>query len=641
MIRLNTQTRFWISVLLALPLAVQMLLMPWHLSLPHYEWLAMVLTTIIVLIAALPYWQSGWHAFLKHEANMNTLVALGTAVAYFYSLYALMVGRPVYFESAAWITVFVMLGDIMEERMHHRADNAVKKLLDLSVKEAHVIQDGQVVEKAVGQVQVNDILLVKPGEKVPVDGQIIEGQTEIDQSMLTGESQPVLKKVGDQVIGATINQTGSFRMRAEKVGQETVLAQIADLVSKAQASQAPIQKLADNLAGLFVPIVLIIATLTFVVWYSFFAISAMQAMLYAVSVLVVACPCALGLATPTALMVGTSRAAKMGVLIKDGEALQNINQVKTVLFDKTGTITVGQPQVTDVVGQRQQVLQLAASLEANSQHPLAKAIVKAANDEHLTMQKMNEFQEIKGQGVLAQWQGQEVFAGKADLAAHKHWPADLKAAQQDLQKQAKTIVVVGQGEKVTGLIALQDQPKAEAASVMAQLKKRGMQTIMLTGDNEQVAAAIAKQVGIDEVVANVLPDEKAQTVKQYQANGAVAFVGDGINDAPALTTANVGIAMGGGTDIAIESGDIILLGNKLTGLIKAMAVSEKTFQRIKLNLFWSLIYNVLTVPVAAGLLVSLGLTLSPAMAALAMAFSSVSVVSSSLMLNHTRIAMAN
>lgn len=635
---LNTQTRFWISTILALPLALEMVLMPWHISLPNYNWLAMVLTTLIILVGTLPYWQSGWNAFIKHEANMNTLVALGTVVAYFYSIYALFTGKAVYFESAAWITVFVMLGDMMEERMHHRADNAVQKLLDLSVKEAHLVKDGQIYDRPLDQVKVGDVLLVKPGEKVPVDGQIIDGQTEIDQSMLTGESQPVLKKDGDEVIGATLNQTGSFKMRAKKVGKDTVLSQIAELVSKAQSSQAPIQQLADKIAGLFVPIVLIIATITFVVWYSILDIPATQSMLYAVAVLVVACPCALGLATPTALMVGTSRAAKMGVLIKDGEALQNINQVKTILFDKTGTITQGQPTVTDVKGDRQQLLQIAASLEANSQHPLAKAIVKAAKDEQITLQKMDNFQEIKGRGVLGQWENQEIFAGNFDFSAHKHWPANLKADFQKLQKQAKTVVVVGQADQVKGLIALQDQPKAEAAQVIKQLKDRGIKTIMLTGDNKEVASAIARQVGIDEVIANILPDEKAGTVKHYQTEGPAAFVGDGINDAPALTTANVGIAMGGGTDIAIESGDIILLTNKLTGLIKAMNISAKTFQRIKLNLFWSLIYNVLTIPVAAGLLLSIGLSLSPAMAALAMAFSSVSVVSSSLLLNRTKIA---
>lgn len=529
----------------------------------------------------------------------------------------------------------------MEERMHHRADNAVQKLLDLSVKEAHLVQGDQVVSVPLDKVKVGDVLLVKPGEKVPVDGQIITGDTTIDQSMLTGESEPVTKEAGDEVVGATINETGSFRMRATKVGKETVLAQIADLVSQAQNSQAPIQKTADKIAGIFVPTILIIATVTFVIWYSLVGVSAIQAMLYAIAVMVVACPCALGLATPTALMVGTSRAAKMGVLIKDGQALEEINRVRTIIFDKTGTITAGHPVVTDIVGNRQQLLQQAADLEANSQHPLSQAIMQAAKQEKIEAEPLADFKEIKGHGVVGKLQQQEIFAGNASLAADKQWPQDLQDKMQQLQREAKTVVVLGHDDEVSGLIALQDQPKPEAATVMANLQARGLQTVMLTGDNQQVADAIAKQVGIDHVVADVLPDEKAKVVKQYQQDGPVAFVGDGINDAPALTTADVGIAMGGGTDIAIDAGDVVLLSNNLTGAANAIQMSVKTFQRIKLNLFWSLLYNTLAVPVAAGVFVGIGLSLSPAVAALAMAFSSVSVVGSSLMLNRTKIVTAN
>lgn len=641
MMRMSTRTRFWITVVMAIPLAIQMILMPWHISLPDYDWLAMVLTTVIMLVGALPYWLSGWNAFIKHNANMNTLVALGTAVAYFYSLFALLTHRAVYFESAAWITVFVLLGDMMEERMHHRADSAVQKLLDLSVKEAHVLRSGKVVAEPLYQVKVGDILLVKPGEKVPVDGQIISGDTTVDQSMLTGESQPVDKGPGGEVVGATINQTGSFRMRATKVGKETVLAQIADLVSHAQNSQAPIQQTADKIAGVFVPVILIIATATFVAWYSLVGAPAIQSMLYAIAVMVVACPCALGLATPTALMVGTSRAAKMGVLIKDGQALENINRVQTIIFDKTGTITAGHPVVTDIVGNRQQLLQQAADLEANSQHPLSQAIMQAAKEAQVNAESLTDFKEIKGHGVIGKLGQQEIFAGNASMAADKQWPQDLQDKMQQLQQDAKTVVVLGHDDQVTGLIALQDQPKPEATTVMASLQARGLQTVMLTGDNQQVAEAIAKQVGIDHVVANVLPDGKAKVVKKYQQDGPVAFVGDGINDAPALTTADVGIAMGGGTDIAIDAGDVVLLSNKLTGVANAIQMSVKTFQRIKLNLFWSLLYNSLAVPVAAGIFIGLGLSLSPAMAALAMAFSSVSVVGSSLMLNRTKIVTAD
>lgn len=635
--KLTSSRRFWISFVLVIPMLIQMLAMPFHWMMPGYNWVALVTTTLIMLVAALPYWTSAWAAFKHHNANMNTLVAIGTTIAYFYSLFAMVTGRPVYFESAAFIAVFVLLGDTMEERMHNNASNALKKLLDLQVKNAMVFRNGHFVQVPLDQVQVGDIIQVKPGQKVPVDGVITSGQTSLDESMITGESMPVTKKVGDTVVGSTINGDGAIQFRATKVGQDTMLAQIVEMVKKAQTSHAPIQNLTDKISGIFVPAVLIIAIITFVVWYSFLGATLVQAMLFAVAVIVIACPCALGLATPTALMVGTGRAAKMGVLIKDGQALEEINDIKTVVFDKTGTITVGKPTVTDIVGDPAEVLTVAASLEDNSEHPLAKAVMKAAADKQITPQTVTNFTAVEGKGVQATLNDQQAFVGNDKLLADYQITDDFRQRMADLQDEAKTVILIGLAKKVIGLIAIQDAPKPTSAAAIAALKARGLQTVMLTGDNDRVATAIAKEVGIDRVIANVLPNEKAEHVQALEQDGKVAFVGDGINDAPALTAASVGIAMGSGTDIAIESGSIVLVQNDLRGVVKALDISKKTFNRIKLNLFWALIYNLIGVPIAAGVFVGLGLQLSPEFAALAMAFSSVSVVTSSLLLNKARI----
>lgn len=634
---LTSIQRFWISFVLVIPMLIQMLAMPFHWMMPGYTWIAFITTTLIMLVAAWPYWTSAWAAFKHHNANMNTLVAIGTSIAYFYSLFAMITGRPVYFESAAFISVFVLLGDTMEERMHNNASNALKKLLDLQVKSAEVLRDGKFVQVPLDQVQVGDIIQVKPGQKVPVDGVITSGKTTLDESMITGESMPVTKKVGDDVVGSTINGDGAIQFRATKVGKDTMLSQIVEMVKKAQTSHAPIQNLTDKISGFFVPTVLIIAIATFVIWYSFLGATLVQAMLFAVAVIVIACPCALGLATPTALMVGTGRAAKMGVLIKDGQALEEINDVKTVVFDKTGTITVGKPTVTDIIGDQDQVLRVAASLEASSEHPLAKAVMNAAKEKMVKPQTVADFTAVEGKGVQAVLDGQQAFVGNDKLLTDYQISAGMKQQMATLQDEAKTVVLVGLAKQVIGLIAIQDAPKPSSAQAIADLKARGLKTVMLTGDNERVANAIAKEVGIDQVIANVLPNEKAEHVKALEQDGKVAFVGDGINDAPALTTANVGIAMGSGTDIAIESGSIVLVQNDLRGVVKAIDISKKTFSRIKLNLFWALIYNVIGVPIAAGVFVGFGLQLSPEFAALAMAFSSVSVVTSSLLLNRAKI----
>ena len=636
---MTTTKRFWIALILSLPMLANMVLMPFGWMLPGGAWLQSVLTTLVMLISARPFWQSAWASFSKHHANMDTLVAIGTMTAYLYSIYALLTQQAVFFESAAFVVVFVLLGQVFEERMRHNASTAIEKLVDLQAKEAEVWRDEQFVALPLADVVVGDLIRVKPGQKIAVDGVITEGTSTVDESMVTGESMPVTKKIGDAVIGSTINKAGTFTFKAEKVGVDTMLAQIVDLVKKAQNSHAPIQKLTDQVSNIFVPVVLIIAILTFLVWYLLIGAPLAQALIFAVAVVVIACPCALGLATPTALMVGTGRSAKMGILIKNGEVLEAANDVRTVDFDKTGTITVGQPLVTDIIGDQKIILTLAAALEQSSEHPLAQAVLAKAQLEKIAVPAAHDFQAIVGQGVSGQVNGQRVFVGSERLLAQQKltMAANLQAQLQQLQDEAKTVVIVANQQEVLGLIAIQDAPKPTSQAALAELKAQGLKTVMLTGDNQRVAEAIAKEVGIDQVIANVLPQDKADQVQQLQETGRVAFVGDGINDAPALTVADVGIAMGSGTDIAIESGGIVLMRNDLRDVGKALTLSKKTFNRIKLNLFWAFIYNVLGIPVAAGLFYAIGLTLSPELAGLAMAFSSLSVVTSSMLLNKTKI----
>lgn len=629
--------RFWISLIFSLPMLVEMILKPFGWMMPGGEWTMFTLTTVVMVVAAGPFIQSAWSSFKKHHSNMDTLVAIGTTTAYVYSIYAMATNQPVFFESAAFVTTFVLLGQVFEERMRNNASNAVEKLVNLQAKDAEVIRDGKAVKVPVSEIVVGDIIKVRPGEKIAVDGQIVTGSSTIDESMITGESMPVEKKIGDSVVGATVNGSGAFTFKAGKVGKNTMLAQIVELVKKAQNSHAPIQGLTDKVSEIFVPLVLIIAILTFLIWYVFIGASVASSLIFAVSVVVIACPCALGLATPTALMVGTGRSARMGILIKNGEVLEAVNDVKTVIFDKTGTITVGKPQVTDVIGNSDKVLSIAASLEQSSEHPLATAILKKAKEAGLEMTPSQNFKAIEGKGVQADVDGESAFVGNEKLLTDMKVSDSLKAKMTTLQHQAKTVVFVGQGDQIIGLIAIQDAPKPTSEDAISALKSKGLKTVMLTGDNQAVSQAIADQVGIDQVVADVLPGDKADQVKKFQQSGKVAFVGDGINDAPALSTADVGIAMGSGTDIAIESGGIVLVKNDLRDVYKALELSKKTFNRIKLNLFWAFIYNVLGIPVAAGIFYFIGLSLSPELAGLAMALSSLSVVTSSVLLNRAKI----
>lgn len=635
---LSLLQRFWITSIFTLPLVFLMIgMLTGTISHPVMHWGTFLATTPIMLVAGGPYIQSAWASFKKHNANMDTLVALGTLVAYLYSLVALFAGLPVYFESAGFILFFVLLGAVFEEKMRKNTSQAVEKLLDLQAKTAEVLRDDVYVQIPLEQVKVGDLIRVRPGEKIAVDGTVLEGETSIDESMVTGESIPVDKSVGDAVIGSTINNSGTIIFRAEKVGSETMLAQIVDFVKKAQTSRAPIQDLTDKISGIFVPAVVILGLLTFWVWFVLLGDSFVTSLLYGVAVLIIACPCALGLATPTALMVGTGRSAKMGILLKNGTVLQEIQKVQTVVFDKTGTLTEGKPVVTDVIGDEREVLSLAASLEDVSQHPLAQAIVNRASELGISLYPVENFQALHGKGVTGIINGKQVLLGNAKLLADLAIPHDYQERFDLLEKEAKTVVFLSVDGQLKGLLALQDVPKENAKEAIAKLKKRGLRTVMLTGDNAGVAHAIAEQIGIEEVIANVLPEEKAHEIHKLQKNGKLAFVGDGINDAPALSVADVGIAMGSGTDIAIESADLVLTTNNLLGLARAFDMSKKTFNRILLNLFWASIYNLIGIPIAAGVFSGIGLVLNPELAGLAMAFSSVSVLISSLMLNFTKV----
>ena len=635
---LSLLQRFWMTNIFTVPLVFLMIgMLTGSISHQVMHWGTFLATTPIMLVAGGPYIQSAWASFKKHNANMDTLVALGTLVAYLYSLVALFAGLPVYFESAGFILFFVLLGAVFEEKMRKNTSQAVEKLLDLQAKTAEVLRDDSYVQVPLDQVKVGDLIRVRPGEKIAVDGIVVEGVSSIDESMVTGESLPVDKTVGDTVIGSTINNSGTLVFKAEKVGSETVLAQIVDFVKKAQTSRAPIQDLTDKISGIFVPAVVILAILTFWVWFVLLEASFVSSLLYGVAVLIIACPCALGLATPTALMVGTGRSAKMGVLLKNGTVLQEIQKVQTLVFDKTGTLTEGKPVVTDIIGDEAEVLGLAASLEEASQHPLAEAIVKRASEAGLEFQIVENFQALHGKGVSGQIAGKQVLLGNAKMLDGMDISSKYHEKLEELEKEAKTVVFLAVDNEIKGLLALQDIPKENAKLAINQLKKRGLRTVMLTGDNAGVARAIADQIGIEEVIAGVLPEEKAHEIHQLQQSGKVAFVGDGINDAPALSVADVGIAMGAGTDIAIESAGIVLTRNDLTGVVRAFDMSKKTFHRILLNLFWAFIYNVVGIPIAAGVFSGIGLSLNPELAGLAMAFSSVSVLTSSLMLNFSKI----
>jgi Cu+-exporting ATPase len=609
------------------------------------NWLFLALATPVQFYSGRDFYIHAFKALKARTANMDTLIALGSSAAYFFSLWVLLSGLSghLYFETAAVIIALILVGKYLEARAKSQTSAAIKALIGLQAKTARVLRGGVETDIPLGQVRVGDIVIVRPGEKVPVDGVITQGSSALDESMLTGESMPVQKQVGDTVIGATLNRTGSFQFRATRVGKDTALAQIVRMVQEAQGSKAPVQRLVDQVSAVFVPIVLGIALVTFLAWW-FVSGDATQALIFAVAVLVIACPCALGLATPTAIMVGTGTGAQHGILIKNAEALERAGKLTTVVFDKTGTITQGQPAVTDIVTEDDEgeLLRLAGSVERGSEHPLGEAVVRAAQVRGLTLAQPEGFGAIAGHGVQATVEGRTVLIGSPRLMREQGVElGTLEAAVERLQSEAKTAVVVAAEGQALGVLGIADPVKPSSAEALAALSRQGVQVLMLTGDNRRTAEAIGRQVGLapEQVLAEVLPEMKAAEVKRVQGEGrVVAMVGDGINDAPALAQADVGIAMGTGTDVAMETADVTLLRGDLRSVPQAIQLSRATMRTIRWNLFWAFIYNVIGIPLAAGVFYPLlGWQLSPIVAAAAMAFSSVFVVTNSLRLRGVRL----
>ncbi len=629
---------------------------PFLSFLPFYSFLTV---NYVLLVLSLPvqFW-AGWGFYQatisglrNRTASMDTLIAIGTSAAFGFSLLttlfpaqlsAMGVPMTMYYDTAAVIITLILLGRFLEAKAKSHTSDAIKKLLHLQAKTARVVRGGKEFDIPVDEVRIGDMIRVRPGEKVPVDGIIFQGTSSLDESMVTGESLPVDKKPGDRVIGATMNKTGSFVFRATGVGSETMLAQIVRLVSEAQSSRAPIQRLADVVSGYFVPIVLMLAVATFVLWYD--TVSFASAFTNMIAVLIIACPCALGLATPTAIMVGTGKGAGRGILIKDAEALEIANKISVAVFDKTGTLTQGKPQVTDVIptqkGKADELLTLAASLEQGSEHSLAEAIVAEAKNRKLTLISAEGFRAIPGHGIAGRIKGDNISLGNRLLMEKdKIVLSSLENQIARLESQGKTVMMLARGKKIEGLIAVADTLKKEAREMVATLRRMRVSVWMITGDNERTAQAIAKLAGIDHVLAGVLPQQKAEKIKDLKGkNAVVAFAGDGINDAPALAAADVGVAIGTGTDVAIESAGITLLNRDLRSFVTAIRLSRKTLIVIKQNLFWAFGYNVILIPVAMGILYPItGWLLNPALAAFAMAASSISVVGNSLRLKGVRV----
>ena len=609
----------------------------------RWFWLAAGLATLAAMAYSAGHiFTAAWKAFKVHNANMDTLIALGTGAAWLYSMAVVLwpevvpsLAQHAYFEAAAVIIALVNFGAALEMRARGRTSQAIRRLIGLQPKTARVVRNGEERDIPLAEVGLDDSVRVRPGERIPVDGELIEGQSSVDESMLTGEAMPVMKQTGDQVVGGTINLTGSFLFQAKRIGRDTVLAGIVEMVRRAQASKPSIARLADRVAAVFVPSILIISVITFVAWYDFGPAPAVSfAIVTAMTVLIIACPCALGLATPISIMVGVGKAAEHGILIRNGEALQQAARLTTVVVDKTGTVTEGRPAVTRIVCLRDNdengVLQLAASVEAGSEHPLAAAVLAAARVRDLPLSPLEGFEAVTGRGVAAHVQGKRVLFGNRQLMDERGVAVSAADAQMDaLAREAATPMYLAVDGMLVGLIAVADPLKADARAAITRMRALGLRVVMITGDHRLTAEAVARQVGITDVIAQVLPQDKAARVAELQANGAVvAMVGDGVNDAPALAQADVGYAIGTGTDIAIESADVALMSGSLHGVADAIAVSQATLRNIKQNLFGAFIYNIVGIPVAAGVLYPLfGVLLNPMIAGAAMALSSVTVVS--------------
>ena len=670
--------KFSWGLVLSLPMLYFMLLdffgfLPGRESImPFIGVISFILTTPVQFIIGAGFYRGMWSSLKMKTFNMDSLIAIGTSTAYIYSLvlffsYVFNNGSLIglggekipdlYFETAAFLITFVMLGKWLEAKAKGRTSEAIKKLMGMQPKTARIIKNNVAVDAPIEQVLVGDIIVVRPGEKIPVDGEIIKGNSAVDESMITGESIPVEKNIGDKVIGATINKHGSFEFRATRVGKETALAQIIRLIEEAQGSKAPIQAFADRISAWFVPIIIALAMLTFLAWFFFLNASLVFSLMAFTAVIVIACPCALGLATPTAITVGTGKGAEYGVLIKGGEPLEAACKIKAIVFDKTGTLTKGEPTVTDILSvtefpiskqipnlkpQTNLILQIAASLEKLSEHPLAEAIVKYAEEKSLALAEVNNFKAIPGYGVEGVINNQKYFFGNRKLIA-AIVGLDISQAERkirELEEGGKTTMILSSDKEVLGIIAVADTLKENTIEAVQQLQKRGLEVYMITGDNQRTAEAIARQVGIKNVLAEVLPQDKAMAIKQIQEGRfgnsrqrrVVAMVGDGINDAPALAQADLGIAMAGGTDVAMETGGIVIIKNDLRDVLTAIKLSRETMAKIKQNMFFALFYNIIGVPIAARVFAGIGLVLKPELAGLAMALSSISVVGNSLLL---------
>jgi P-type Cu+ transporter len=637
---------FIFSLIFTVPIFfISMVFMWLGIEVPFSSWVLFVLATPVQFIAGAPFYRGAWSSLKNKTASMDTLIALGTSAAYFYSVYVILFEPMLdqYFETAAILITFVVMGKYLEEAAKGRTNDAIKKLVDLSPKFATLVTDDIERKVPVESLKVGDVILVKPGEKVPIDGKIVSGTTAIDESMVTGESMPVEKKEDDYAIGATVNKLGAFRMKVTKTGENTTLARIIKLIEEAQGKKAPIQRFADAVSAYFVPIVIAIAILAFIIWFFVLGEGFKFALTTAIAVLVIACPCALGLATPTAIMVGTGVGAQRGILIKGGDVLEKAHKVKHIILDKTGTLTKGKPEVTDVIThelEEDEFLRIAASLESQSEHPIAQAVVNKGLEYKLSLSRASQVVAVPGKGMTGIMDGKSYLLGnRKHMTEHKVNVAAFDEHLDRLESEGKTVIFISEEGKAIGIIAVSDVIKHSTPEAIAEFKKLGIKVYMITGDNERVAKSVANKLGID-YFAEVMPEDKAEYVKKLQSDkkGLVAMAGDGINDAPALAQADVGIAMGSGTDVAMEAGSIVLMHSDLRDVARSIRLSKATMSKIRQNMFWALAYNVAGIPLAAGVLYySTGWLLSPIIAGAAMALSSVSVVTNSLLLKAKRI----